>query len=127
MPLEPSPSNYKQIQTNSSTKTLEEFRAYTQNDRVVEHYRDMRQHQTVEFYDRMAKKYSFESKSCVFGWQRAVGFSVAATLKLMLTSCCYLMSDGKYRKLMTIEEAFVELENYIDASDPDLDLVSSFA
>jgi hypothetical protein len=37
------------------------------------------------------------------------------------------MSDGKYRKLMTIEEAFVELENYIDASDPDLDLVSSFA
>lgn len=24
---------------------------------------------------------------------------------------------------MTIEEAFVELENYIDASDPDLDLV----
>jgi hypothetical protein len=28
-----------------------------------------------------------------------------------------------YRKLMTIEEAFVELENYTDASDPDLDLV----
>jgi len=27
------------------------------------------------------------------------------------------------RRLMTIEEAFVELENYIDASDPDLDLV----
>lgn len=26
---------------------------------------------------------------------------------------------------MTIEEAFVELENYIDASDPDLDLVSA--
>lgn len=25
---------------------------------------------------------------------------------------------------MTIEEAFEELENYIDASDPDLDLVS---
>ena len=24
---------------------------------------------------------------------------------------------------MTIEEAFVELENYVDASDPDLDLV----
>lgn len=24
---------------------------------------------------------------------------------------------------MTIEEAFVELENYIDASDPDMDLV----
>lgn len=26
---------------------------------------------------------------------------------------------------MTIEEAFVELENYIDASDPDMDLVRS--
>ena len=26
---------------------------------------------------------------------------------------------------MTIEEAFVELEDYIDASDPDMDLVRS--
>lgn len=26
---------------------------------------------------------------------------------------------------MTIEEAFVELENYVDASDPDMDLVRS--
>lgn len=34
----------------------------------------------------------------------------------------YDFSDGKYRRLMTIEEAFEELENYIDASDPDLDL-----
>jgi hypothetical protein len=25
---------------------------------------------------------------------------------------------------MTIEEAFVELENYVDASDPDMDSVS---
>ena len=28
---------------------------------------------------------------------------------------------------MTIEEAFVELESYVDASDPDLDLVRGFA
>ena len=28
------------------------------------------------------------------------------------------------RRLMTIEEAFVELENYVDASDPDMDSVS---
>lgn len=34
----------------------------------------------------------------------------------------YDFSNGKYRRLMTIEEAFQELENYIDASDPDLDL-----
>jgi inositol oxygenase len=88
------PSNYMDIQTNADTKTLEDFRTYTQDEdtpaRVVEHYRDMRQYQTVEFYQRMEKKYSFE--------------------------------NGAYRKLMTIEEAFVELENYIDASDPDLDL-----
>lgn len=83
----------RSIQTNSSTKAKEEFRTYDATEtpeRVVEHYRDMRTYQTVEFYDRMAEKYSFE--------------------------------NGRYRKLMTIEEAFVELENYIDASDPDLDL-----
>lgn len=34
----------------------------------------------------------------------------------------YDFSNNAYRKLMTIEEAFEELENYIDASDPDLDL-----
>jgi inositol oxygenase len=88
------PSNYKSIQTNADTKTIEDFRTYTQDEdtpaRVIEHYRDMRRFQTVEFYEKMEKKYSFE--------------------------------NGTYRKLMTIEEAFVELENYVDASDPDLDL-----
>lgn len=34
----------------------------------------------------------------------------------------YDFTNGKYRRLMTIEEAFAELENYVDASDPDLDL-----
>ena len=34
----------------------------------------------------------------------------------------YSFENGAYRRLMTIEEAFVELENYIDASDPDMDL-----
>lgn len=34
----------------------------------------------------------------------------------------YDFTNGAYRKLMTIEEAFDELECYIDASDPDLDL-----
>lgn len=34
----------------------------------------------------------------------------------------YDFSDGKYRRKMTILEAFSELENYVDASDPDLDL-----
>lgn len=34
----------------------------------------------------------------------------------------YDFSNGKYRRLMTIQEAFAELENYVDASDPDLDL-----
>lgn len=34
----------------------------------------------------------------------------------------YDFSNGNYRLLMTIEEALVELENYVDSSDPDLDL-----
>ena len=52
------------IQTNSSSKAVEEFRTYDLSEtpaRVVEHYKDMRTYQTVEFYDRMAKKYSFEN------------------------------------------------------------------
>lgn len=34
----------------------------------------------------------------------------------------YDFSNGKYRRKMTILEAFSELESYVDASDPDLDL-----
>jgi len=34
----------------------------------------------------------------------------------------YDFSNKSYRQLMTIEEAFAELENYVDSSDPDLDL-----
>lgn len=34
----------------------------------------------------------------------------------------YDFSNGAYRRMMTIEEAFTELENYVDSSDPDLDL-----
>jgi hypothetical protein len=60
------PSNFQKIQTNAGTKTVEEFRTYTQDEgtpaRVIEHYRDMRRFQTLEFYERMEKKYSFESK-----------------------------------------------------------------
>lgn len=82
---------------SSSIKTAdkddEDFRTYDvekTTERVVEHYRLMRSKQTVEFVERMEKKYTFEG--------------------------------GVGRKQMTIEEAFVDLENYIDASDPDLDL-----
>lgn len=84
------PSSIKSI---LSTKKEEEFRTYNNietSERVIQHYKDMRTHQTVEFYNRMENKYSFE--------------------------------NGAYRRLMTIEEAFLELENYIDASDPDMDL-----
>jgi inositol oxygenase len=34
----------------------------------------------------------------------------------------YDFSNGAFRKLMTMEEAFEELEEYVDASDPDMDL-----
>lgn len=81
----------EEIKTNS--KADEDFRVYSEETslpRVVEHYKDMRRFQTVDFYKKMEKKYSFE--------------------------------NGNYRRLMTIDEAFAELEHYIDASDPDLDL-----
>jgi len=85
------PGAYNSIKTND--KADEAFRVYDVNDspaRVVEHYRDMRRFQTLDFYKKMENKYDF--------------------------------SNGKYRRLMTVEEAFAELENYVDASDPDLDL-----
>ena len=72
------PQTLLSIKTND--KADEEFRVYDANStpaRVIEHYRDMRQNQTVEFYKRMEKKYDF--------------------------------SNGQYRSLMTIEEAFAEL------------------
>lgn len=85
------PSSYNNIKTNE--KMDEEFRVYDSEgtpQRVIDHYRDMRSNQTVEFYKKMERKYDF--------------------------------SHGNFRRLMTIEEAFQELENYVDASDPDLDL-----
>lgn len=89
------PSSYENIKTNE--KSDEEFRVYRSEDtpqRVIDHYRDMRSNQTVDFYKKMERKYNF--------------------------------ANGKFRRLMTIEEAFEELDKYIDASDPDLDLPNLF-
>lgn len=58
------PTDFQFIQTNSNTKAQEEFRSYDDINtppRVLEHYRDMRMHQTVEFYERMEQKYSFDN------------------------------------------------------------------
>lgn len=66
------------------TKQSDEFRQMneaTSQTRVVEHYRDMRRFQTVDFYKKMGEKYSFD--------------------------------DGRYRRLMTIDEALAELEHYV--------------
>jgi len=71
------------IKTNEQKKD-EDFRVYdaaTSDPRVVQHYKDMRSFQTMDFYRRMEKKFTFE--------------------------------NGHYRRLMTIEEAFQELEHYI--------------
>jgi hypothetical protein len=74
--------NFSTIKTND--KADEDFRNYyegTSLKRVVEHYRDMRRFQTVDFYRRMEQKCSFE--------------------------------NGNFRRRMTIEEAFTELEDYV--------------
>ena len=86
------PLTFEDIKTTHE-KDDDEFRVYDESSslpRVIEHYRNMRQSQTVAFYRRMEEKFDFQ--------------------------------NGNYRKLMTVEEAFEELEHYIDASDPDLDL-----
>jgi hypothetical protein len=78
------PIAYESITTRPNVKKDEDFRIYdecTSEQRVVNHYRDMRTFHTVDFYRRMEQKYSFE--------------------------------NGKYRRLMTIEEAFDELESYV--------------
>jgi hypothetical protein len=75
-------TSHESIKKN--VKKDEEFRIYDENtseQRVVDHYRDMRTFHTVNFYRRMEQKYSFE--------------------------------NGSYRRLMTIEEAFDELESYV--------------
>lgn len=72
------------LQANKGKSEAAEFRAYDdalQQQHVLNHYRDMRTYQTVDFYRRMEAKYSFD--------------------------------DGKYRALMTIEEAFDKLEDYV--------------
>ena len=72
------PQSFTSIKTNG--KADEDFRIYDESStpaRVIDHYRDMRQNQTVEFYKRMERKYDF--------------------------------SNGAYRSLLTIEEAFAEL------------------
>ena len=82
-----------------SIKTCEkddsEYRSYdaeTTPPKVIEHYRCMRSKQTLAFVEMMEEKYKFDEKT------------------------------GEGRRQMTIEEAFSELEHYVDASDPDLDL-----
>jgi Myo-inositol oxygenase len=45
-------------------KSVHDFRSYdaaTTDPRVIEHYRDMRQHQTVDFVRRMHIQYSFDN------------------------------------------------------------------
>ena len=68
----------------TSDKADDDFRVYSEETsppRVVQHYKDMRLHHTVDFHRRMEEKYSFE--------------------------------HGKFRRRMTIDEAFAELEHYV--------------
>jgi len=79
----------------TTDKADDEFRTYdleTTPARVIDHYKKMRSKQTVEFVTRMADKFHFDP------------------------------TTGEGRTQLTIEEAFLELESYVDASDPDLDL-----
>ena len=56
------PQEVSSIKTNSNKKE-EDFRVYdetTSEPRVVQHYKDMRTFQTVDFYRKMEQKYSFD-------------------------------------------------------------------
>jgi len=132
---------------SSSIKTAdkddEDFRTYDvekTTERVVEHYRLMRSKQTVEFVEvrgseegrtageKRQQKNLLESiapPSCVSNNFPLVPHpnpfrdSLRSSQRMEKK---YTFEGGVGRKQMTIEEAFVDLENYIDASDPDLDL-----
>lgn len=96
--LEAAPANPSLVATSSiktSDKSDVDFRNYdpaVTPRRVVEHYLNMRSKHTVAQYEKMAAKYHFDPVT------------------------------GEGRRQMTILEAFKELECYVDASDPDLDL-----
>lgn len=77
----------------TNDKTDEAFRVYISTDSPP---------RVVEHYTDMRK------------------FQTVAFYKRMESK--YDFSNGNYRRKMTIMEAFKELENYVDASDPDLDL-----
>jgi inositol oxygenase len=84
-----------QVETVACDVNVHKYRVYsadatTTPSRVIQHYRDMRTGQTLDFYHRMEQKYSF--------------------------------ADGQYRAKMTIAEALEQLEDYVDASDPDMEL-----
>lgn len=85
--------NIKLIQTNASTKNAEEFRTYNVTETAE---------RVIQHYKDMRT-------------YQTVAFYDRMAQK-------YSFDNGAYRRLMTIEEAFLELENYIDASDPDMDL-----
>ncbi|KAL7526891.1 hypothetical protein ACHAWF_001957, partial [Thalassiosira exigua] len=91
-PVPSVPADAKSIQTNASTKAQEDFRTYD-----AETPERVREH----YRDMRANQ--------------TVAFYEKMEEK-------YSFENGKYRRLMTIEEAFEELEEYVDASDPDLDL-----
>lgn len=57
------PKDFASIKTNLDKKE-EDFRVYdevTSDPRVVQHYKDMRAFQTLDFYRRMEQKFSFEN------------------------------------------------------------------
>lgn len=64
------------VQVNFDTaKPTEEFRNYVDSDRqaiVFNHYRQMRQNQTVEFARKMQKKYSFDTPRCYMTIEEAM-------------------------------------------------------
>jgi len=55
------------LQANTTKSAFDDFRNYNDEiveQRVLDHYRDMRTHQTVAFYYRMAEKYTFANERC---------------------------------------------------------------
>lgn len=83
-----------------------DFKSIKTNDKADEEFRVYNQETTpqrvIEHYRDMRKNHT------------------VAFYQKMLKK--YDFSNGNFRKLMTIEEAFEELESYVDSSDPDLDL-----
>lgn len=104
--MAPNPNNNSEIMAEVMPEIPMEFQNIKTNDKTDESFRV---YTSTDSPSRVVEHYTDMRRF------QTVDFYARMEKK-------YDFSNGNYRRKMTILEAFSELENYVDASDPDLDL-----